>query len=63
MIKVEILKGEDGKTMVFFEGSKEEEKDTLDAILEALVGPYPRRGAYVIGSPNPTLKVEVNIGK
>ena len=60
MIKVELLEQED-KRIVFFESNDPRQRDELDKILEALVGPYPRRGGFVLGSPNDTLKVEVNL--
>lgn len=63
MIKVELIKDDSGKLLIFFESNTQEEQDNLDKILEALVGPYPRRGAYVLGTPKPTLKVEINIGQ
>lgn len=62
MIKVELLEQEEsGRRILFFETNDPKQRDDLDKILEALVGPYPRRGAYVLGAPNETLKVEVNL--
>lgn len=60
MIKVEVLETEDGKFQLFFEATKKEETDQLDRILEAIVGLNLKRGGYVMGAPNPTLKIEVN---
>lgn len=59
MIKVELLE-EAGKAYFFFEASKQEEQDTLDRINQLLTGQLPKRGGYVLGAPNLTLKVEVN---
>lgn len=61
MIKVEVLEGENGIRLIFFEAMKEEDRDKLDLVLEALAGPYPKRGGFVLGTLNPTLKLEVNL--
>lgn len=59
MIKVEVMEQkEENKRSIFFECQTEEERDTLDKILEALVGPFPRRGGYVTAT---LLKVEINV--
>ncbi len=63
MIKVEVLDTQDGKRVIFFQGTKEEDKENLDKVLEALVGPFPRRGSYVVGAPTDVLSVEVNLTK
>ncbi len=62
MIKVSLLE-EGDKRVLFFEASRPEEQDELDKVLEALAGEFPRRGAYVLGAPNLTLKIEVKIDK
>jgi hypothetical protein len=64
VIKVELIDDEKAKRRyVFFEATKEEDRETLDKILEALVGVYPKRGGFVFGAPNPTLKVEINLAE
>lgn len=61
MIKVEVVENENGIRSIYFESNKDDDKDTLDKILEALVGSFPRRGAYVIGAPAETLRVDVKL--
>lgn len=63
MIKVEIMDAEDDKTMIFFEATKPEDRDTLDRLLEVLAGPYAKRGGFVMGAPNLTLRIEAKITK
>lgn len=63
MIKVEVMDGEEDKTMVFFEATKPEDQDTLDRLLEILTGPHAKRGGFVIGAPNLTLRIEARITK
>lgn len=60
MIKTELIKDDNGNTLLFFEASKQEEQDTLDEILRVLTDALPRRGAYVLGAPNLTLRIEIN---
>lgn len=61
-IKVDVLQDQKGIKLFFFEASRPEDKDKLDEILEALVGPFPRRGGFVVGAPTDVLKIEVNTG-
>jgi hypothetical protein len=58
MIKVDLVEQEDGNRRIFFECQTREEIDTLDKLLEALVGPFPRRGAYATST---LLVVDVNV--
>lgn len=63
MIKVEVVETEDDKTMIFFEANKPEDQQTLDRLLELLVGPAAKRGGYILGAPNPTLRIETKLTK
>lgn len=63
MIKVEVVDGEDDKTYIFFEALKPEDQPALDRLLEVLVGPHAKRGGYVMGAPNLTLRLETKLTK
>jgi hypothetical protein len=62
MIKVELLKQENGITTITFQSNKPEDKDEmdkLDELLLCLVSPLPKRGGFIAGSPG-VLKVDIN---
>lgn len=60
MIKVEVLEAENDIRRVTFECQTDAERDDLDKILEALVGPFPRRGVFLSSN---VLDVHVKISK
>lgn len=60
MIKVEVLE-EEGNRIIFFESNKQEDVDTLDKILEALAGPYPRQGGFIVGPGTNVLQIRVKV--
>jgi hypothetical protein len=58
MIKVEIMEEENGVRRIIFECQNDSEKDDLDKVLEALVGPFPRRGVFLTSN---TLDVQIKV--
>lgn len=63
MIKVEVVEGEEDKTLLFFEASKPEDQAAMDRLLELLTGPHDKRGGFVLGAPNLTLRIEARLAK
>ena len=63
MIKVDVVEGEEDSTILFFEANRIEDQAALDRLLEIITGPHSKRGGFILGAPNLTLRIEGKLAK